>query len=106
MPPVEYKFPKDGYQTILLLSLFLYVDNAQGRSLGARVREALGGDRTMTFIAKWIVVIHVLEALAMLLINAKRRASPLVTLKWVATTFFIGFPTVGTYAAVNNGLLP
>ncbi|WFD04393.1 hypothetical protein MOBT1_003101 [Malassezia obtusa] len=104
MNAIGYQFPKDGWQTILLLAFFLYVDQADVGTLGARIRNAVGGPRTLDVLRKLTVLVHIGEALAMLVVNIKRQSSPLVTLKWVATTFVLGYPSWVTFGRINNGV--
>lgn len=72
--PVVFKLPSQGYQTILLLALFLWVDTANVGTLGARIRDAVGGPRVMDKIRTFTVTVHVLEALAMAYVAIKRNA--------------------------------
>lgn len=81
MNAIGYQFPKDGWQTILLLAFFLYVDQADVGTLGARIRNAVGGPRTLDVLRKLTVLVHIGEALAMLVVNIKRQSSPLVTVR-------------------------
>ncbi|WFD39004.1 uncharacterized protein MJAP1_001972 [Malassezia japonica] len=108
MNAIQYKFPQDSWQTILLLAFFLYVDQASVGTLGSRIRNAVGGARTLDILRKLTVSVHIAEALAMLVVNIKRGSSPLVGLKWVVTTFVVGFPSWISFgaltAAVNNGI--
>lgn len=99
---IAYKFPADGYQTIAALALFLYVYHAAPGTVGSQIRNAVGGARTMNLVGKITIGIHVLEALAMLVVNISRGSSMAVTvrvakcssqLKWVATTFVLGYPS-------------
>lgn len=75
MRSIAYKFPKDGWQTILLLALFLYVDQADIGTIGARIRRVVGGPRTLDILRKLVVVVHIGEALGMLAVNVRRGAT-------------------------------
>lgn len=75
MRSIAYKFPKDGWQTILLLALFLYVDQADVGTIGARIRRAVGGPRTLDVLRKLVVAVHLGEALGMLAVNVRRGAT-------------------------------
>lgn len=82
MNAIQYKFPQDSWQTILLLAFFLYVDQASVGTLGSRIRNAVGGARTLDILRKLTVSVHIAEALAMLVVNIKRGSSPLVGVRW------------------------
>lgn len=63
--PILFKLPSPSYQTILvvlLLALFLWIDNAMPGSLGARVRSAVGSERVLHKIRTAILFIHGAEA--------------------------------------------
>ncbi|KAI3618458.1 hypothetical protein CBS9595_002821 [Malassezia furfur] len=104
MRSIAYKFPKDGWQTILLLALFLYVDQADVGTIGARIRRAVGGPRTLDVLRKLVVAVHLGEALGMLAVNVRRGATLGVAIKWVATTFVLGYPSWITFGRLNNGI--
>lgn len=75
MSAIAYKFPKDGWQTLLLLTFFLYVDQADAGTIGSRIRNAVGGPRTLDTLRKLTVLVHLGEALVMLFVNIKRGSS-------------------------------
>lgn len=79
--PVVFKFPTDGYQTVLALGLFLYVDQAAPGTLGASIRNAVGGQRVLDWIRTLTVLAHVGEAIAMLVVCVKRGAPPLTLVR-------------------------
>ncbi|WFD27688.1 hypothetical protein MNAN1_002691 [Malassezia nana] len=101
---IQYKFPPEAYQVLLLLSLFLYVDQAAPNTLGARIRQAVGGPSVIDKIRRIAIGIHILEAMVMLLVNIRRGASLRVTCKWVLTTLVFGGPTWGTFSQINQGV--
>lgn len=83
---IRYKFPPEAYQVLFLLSAFLYVDQAAPNTMGAWIRQALGGPTVMRKIKNLAVGIHILEALVMLLINIRRGAALSVTVRALALT--------------------
>ncbi|WFD06238.1 hypothetical protein MVES1_001582 [Malassezia vespertilionis] len=101
---IQFKFPEDGWQTILALAFFLYVDNAAAGSPGARIKNAIGGQGTMDTVRKLVVAVHVVEALAMLAVNLKRGSSLATTVKWVLSTFVLGYPSWVTFGSMYYGL--
>ncbi|WFD35918.1 hypothetical protein MCUN1_002788 [Malassezia cuniculi] len=110
--PILYKFPSESYQTILLLAFFLWVDNAKVGSIGAKIRNAVGGYRVLDVIRTLVLAIHVAEAAGIAFIALKRGATLSVTvscianqLKWALTTFVVGFPSLLTFKDVNHGFL-
>ncbi|AXA52103.1 uncharacterized protein MRET_4184 [Malassezia restricta] len=101
---IRYKFPPEAYQVLFLLSAFLYVDQAGPNTMGAWIRQALGGPSVMRKIKNLAIGIHILEALVMLCVNIRRGAALSVTLKWVITTLILGGPTWGTFSKINHGV--
>ena len=107
---IQYQFPREAYQIFLALTAFLYVDQAQPNTIGARIRDAVGGPSVLDKIRQLTVAIHILEALVMLFVNVRRGSSLGVTvcvylrsltcqLKWVVTTFVLGGPSWGTFSS-------
>jgi len=76
---IQYKFPPEAYQVLFLLSMFLYVDQARPNTIGARIRQFVGGPSVMDKIRQLTIGIHVIEALVMLFVNVRRGASLNVT---------------------------
>ena len=76
---IRYKFPPEAYQVLFLLSAFLYVDQAGPNTMGAWIRQALGGPSVMRKIKNLAIGIHILEALVMLCVNIRRGAALSVT---------------------------
>lgn len=101
---IQYKFPPEAYQVLFLLSMFLYVDQARPNTIGARIRQFVGGPSVMDKIRQLTIGIHVIEALVMLFVNVRRGASLSVTIKWVLTTLIFGGPSWGTFAKINHGI--
>ena len=79
--PIVFKFPADGYQTVLALGLFLYVDQAAPGTFGASIRNAVGGQRVLDWIRALTVLAHLGEAIAMLVVCLKRGAPPLTLVR-------------------------
>ncbi|KAL4402343.1 hypothetical protein ACI68E_000106 [Malassezia pachydermatis] len=104
MSTIQYRFPKDAWQVGVLIALFAYVDNAGPNSLGARIRNSIGGHATMDTIRNLAIAAHIGEALVMLFVNIRRNSSPKVTFKWVITTLLFGAPSWGAFSKVNNGI--
>ncbi|WFC97393.1 hypothetical protein MYAM1_000104 [Malassezia yamatoensis] len=102
MSAIAFKFPKDGWQTILLIALFLYVDSAKVGTVGARIRELVGGHRVMDIIRKLVVYVHIAEALAMFAVNVKRNAPLGTALKWSLTTLVVGYPSWITFGRMSH----
>lgn len=78
---IQYKFPPEAYQVLFLLSMFLYVDQARPNTIGARIRQFVGGPSVMDKIRQLTIGIHVIEALVMLFVNVRRGASLSVTVR-------------------------
>ena len=73
--PVVFKAPPEGYQTLLLLALFAWVDSANPGTLGARIRKAVGGESVLSVIRSAALLIHIVEGVAMAYVTIKRGAS-------------------------------
>ena len=78
---IKYQFPPAAYQVLLLISAFLYVGQAAPNTLGAAIRQAVGGPHSMSTIRRLAISAHVLEALAMLVVNVHRGSSLSVTVR-------------------------
>ena len=61
--------------------MFLYVDQARPNTIGARIRQFVGGPSVMDKIRQLTIGIHVIEALVMLFVNVRRGASLSVTVR-------------------------
>ena len=83
---IRYKFPPEAYQVLFLLSAFLYVDQAGPNTMGAWIRQALGGPSVMRKIKNLAIGIHILEALVMLCVNIRRGAALSVTVRVLRLT--------------------